>query len=445
MPLPTPETAVEVADRTIADVELAMAAVGARPGLENSWILEMLTGISFRQFDFYGQLDRAALEALPDTAIDLLDRWGAIYGVVRLPGQPSTGEVVVGGTVGKVIPKTTSLVTGSGDEYETTADATIAASSVALGTVPGDLTRFDDIANVKLVNHGLASNIKVTISGVTQTDYNLANVPITVVDKDNFMYLVANTPTSPATTSSSIFVSYNRATIQVKSVEFGDEFDLVLDDVLLLQEIIAGVDDVMNVDADGIVDGIDREGDPAFRLRLLDRIRNPVAHFNVADITARALTVTGVTRVFIKEIFPLIGQVTVYFMRDNDVNPIPGGGEVTAVKDVLDLIRPANMDPDDLIVSAPVAVPIDFTFTELTPNTGTMKASINASLAAFFAERVGVDQKVESDAYRSAIFNTVDTTTGEVVVSFELSTPGGDVFNAGTGNISTLGSISYAL
>jgi uncharacterized phage protein gp47/JayE len=149
-----------------------------------------------------------------------------------------------------------------------------------------------------------------------------------------------------------------------------------------------------------------------------------------------------VTRVFVQEVTPAIGQVTIYFMRDGDDNPIPSGSEVTTVKNAILELKPANTVDSDVIVLAPVGVAVDFTFTALTPDTSTMRSAISANLRQFFDERTSVGVNVDEDAYRSAIFNTVDTVTGDVVSTFTLSTPVGDVAIA-TGEIGILGNVVY--
>ena len=62
-------------------------------------------------------------------------------------------------------------------------------------------------------------------------------------------------------------------------------------------------------------------------------------------------------------------------MRDNDITSIPSGSEVTAVKAVLDAIRPATTDTADLIVLAPTGVSTAFTFSAISPDTATMKTA----------------------------------------------------------------------
>ena len=202
------------------------------------------------------------------------------------------------------------------------------------------------------------------------------------------------------------------------------------------------VDDILVSNFDAIGGGSDQETESELRARMLDRIQNPVAHFNVAAITEKAKEVSGVTRVFVQEITPALGQVTIYFMRDNDVNPIPVGADVANVKSKILEIKPANTDDDDVIVNAPTGVPVDFTLSALTPNTTTMQTAISANLRQFFDSRTSVGVNIDEDAYRAAIFNTVDTVTGDTVQTFALSTPAGDVVIA-AGEIGILGTVSY--
>ena len=91
---------------------------------------------------------------------------------------------------------------------------------------------------------------------------------------------------------------------------------------------------------------------------------------------------------------------------------------------------------------APTAVPVAFTFTDLQPSTNSMKAAVEASLKQFFAEKTKIGVSIDSDAYRSAIFNTVDVANGDVVTTFTLSAPVGDVPIA-AGSIGTLGGVTF--
>ena len=135
------------------------------------------------------------------------------------------------------------------------------------------------------------------------------------------------------------------------------------------------------------------------------------------------------------------GVVRVYFTRDNDDSSIPSAAEVIEVAEKLNEIKPANTSDSSMIVRAPTAVPVAFTFSDLAPNTTTMQSAIEANLAQFFEEGTSVGEDIDEDAYRSAIKNTVDTATGDSVDSFALSTPTGDV-TIDSGEIGTLGIVT---
>lgn len=136
------------------------------------------------------------------------------------------------------------------------------------------------------------------------------------------------------------------------------------------------------------------------------------------------------------------GQVRTFFMRDNDDNPIPSASEVADVKGVIDAIVPANTSLSDNIVLAPTPITIDFIFTNLTPDTPTMRDAVEQNLIQFFEEETNVGIDVDEDAYRAAIKNTVDPDTGDIVKTFSLSIPSGDV-NIGSGQIAVFGMVSY--
>ena len=113
-------------------------------------------------------------------------------------------------------------------------------------------------------------------------------------------------------------------------------------------------------------------------------------------------------------------------MRDNDANPVPSAAEVQTVKAAINEILPANTSEDDNIVRAPVAVPLDYTFTLIDPDTATMREAIDASIQQFHAEETSVGVNVDEDKYRAAIANTVDPATGDELLNFVLSAPSGD-------------------
>ena len=294
-------------------------------------------------------------------------------------------------------------------------------------------------------DHALAANAKITVTGATPVGYNVTDADILSVPAAN--QITYEVPTSLAPATGTISMTSVSVAIQAESQSFQDsknnvDVNVETGETLNLQSPIVGIDSTFGVTFGGISGGTDQETDAQLRVRLLNRIQVPVSHFSVADITNEAQKVAGVTRVFVEEVTPAVGQVTVYFMRDNDLDPIPSAGEVTAVKNQLLTIKPANTADADLIVAAPTDVTVNFNFSVLSPNTTSMQAAINANLQQFFAEETSVGVNIQQDAYRAAIQNTIDSETGDRVLDFNLTTPVGDIVIA-SGSIGTLGTVTY--
>lgn len=517
MSLEIPESAAEVENRAKTDVQRELPE--SNPFLKNSWLFALITSFANRIFDFYLQLLAAIKENFPDTATGtFLERWSAIWGNQRLAATQATGSVVATGTATAIVPSGTVMTHSTGN-YTSTSSATISDQLISVSGI----VRSGNTATVTTTSdHGLANNVVVSISGAVEPEYNVTNILITVTGLNTFEYIVLGSPSTPAT--GTILAGFTSASVPVQSVDFGVDANLDAGEELTLQSPIVNVDDTLTTDFGAVGGGTDQETDASLRLRLLDRIQDPVAHFNASDIKDKAKEVAGVTRVFVQEagftigtaaitsitrlgnvatvtltavadfqsgqtvtitgadqtdynvidapilvesttIFhyivantPLspatgtilstvtvaIGQVRIFFMRDNDINPIPSGSEVATVKAKIEEILPANTDEDnDLFVLAPVAVTTDFTFSALAPNTSTMQTAIINNLKAFYADNTSVGVKIEEDAYRAAIFNTVDTETGDVVISFDLSTPTADIVIA-SDEIGVLGNVVFS-
>ena len=440
MPLTLP-TNQEVIERIKTDIQRENPALN--PFLKNSAVGAIATAHANRVHDTYLQLDVLQNIVMPDTADTVfLERWAAIYGKTRLPATKSIGNITFTGTLGTSIPAATTLVHSDGQTYST--QATVAINTFILTIT--SLTRSGSIVTaVTSTPHNYSNLVKPTISGATQTEYNVSNTDIIIVDEFTFTYEITGTPVTPATGTITSSANYGPAIAEsdnFQDSENGVNVNLPTGDELTLQSPIVNIDNDAGVGAGGIDGGVDQESDSSLRNRTVRRIQNPVAHFNVSDITEQAETIAGVTRVFVFEVTPATGQVTIYFMRDNDLNPIPSGPQVTEVKNAILTIKPANTSDVDVIVSAPTAVPTTFTFTAISPNTPTMQAAVEANLQQFFSEETSVGVNVEEDAYRAAIQNTIDTTNGDRVTSFTLSSPVGDIVIA-TGQIATLSTVTF--
>ena len=429
-----PDDVREIVDRIKADVQNALPE--SNPFLKNSYLAALIYGYAGQIADFYKQLERVLDEMFMDTAEGIyLERWGTYVGITRKPAAQSEGLVTFTGTVSSTIPSGTLLQSSDGNQYTTQAETTIASHVLSIS-----ITRSGNVATVTTASdHHWASGVSVTIAGATQPEYN-GIFSITATEVDEFQYTVSGTPATPAT--GTITATASTASVDVKSVDFGIDVNADGGAIVKITNPIAGVNTNAIVQYEGLQGGTDLESDEDLRTRILFRYQNPVANFNVAAIITKATEVPGVTRVFVEEVTPALGEVTIYFVRDNDDGIIPTSSEVTDVKNKILEIKPANTSDSQVIVSAPTPVDVDFQFASLTPNTLTMKTAVINNLTQFFRESTEIGVDVPKIAYDSAIYSTVDTETGDSVTAFTLTAPTGTI-SIGTGELAILGDVTF--
>lgn len=516
MAVGTPDTSTQVEDRIKADVQ--REALDSNPYVTVHWLRSLIAGIARRIFDFYLDLTRVERRLMPDTAdAETALRWGNTYIGPENPASNSSGQLVATGTVGGTIGVGETL-TAEGKEFTVTSGGTINTQSLSITSI----TRSGGVATATTASeHNLSSFVPVTLSGADQAEYNVTDTAIVVTGLNSFTYQVAGSPVTPAT--GTLLSSFTAGNVEIQSTDFGDATNLDVDSPVGLQSPIVDVDDTLYVTFGAIGGGTDEETTGDYKTRYLDKIRNPVAHFNASDIISKAKEIPGVTRVFVQSagtevgtiavtsinrsgnvatvvtpvphgfedgqissiagageaeynvtrtriivedsatfhyvvfgdpstpatggaiaattIIPF-GQVSTFFMRDNDPDPIPTASEVQAVKDAIDAILPANTATEDNFVSAPVPVTVDYTFLSVTPDTSTMRTALSANLQQFHDEQTSVGVDVDEDAYRAAIKNTVDPDTGDIVLSFTLSVPVGDI-TINAGEIAVRGAVTF--
>ncbi len=448
MALSLPETADEIVQRSKNDVKSELPA--SNPALKNSWINALIVSQSNRNFEFYLALENAELEAIPDTADVNLERWAAIWGVLRNTGSQATGTVKVAqlgsAAAGVTIPANTVFVIGA-QSYQSTSSAVTAESLPTVEKI--EFWKTDHYRITMDSAHGFTNNQTIDFgtdptSAPLKTE--LVNGQVIHISTTEFGVFVAgaaaatassDNPTSPA------ILKMNSADVTVLSDDFGIIGDLDFNDETKFEQIIATVYEAANVIAVG--GGADAETNDDLLLRFLDRLQNPIAHFNVAEIKSVALAIDGVTRVFVDEAGTgtvLAGEVDIWFMRDNDADPIPDAAEVVVVDTAIQAIRPAQTASGDVNVNAPTPVTTAFTFSAIAPDSTSMRAAVDANLLQFYAESTSIGVDIVQEAYDAAIFNTIDTTTGLKITSFALSAPVGDI-TITAGEIGKLGTVSY--
>jgi uncharacterized phage protein gp47/JayE len=434
-PLNLPTSVQEVQQRIQTDVQNALPE--SNPFLPNSLLNALITGLAGSNYDLYLQIGIAIQVLFPDTAPGIyLERWGSWVGITRLPATAAHGILVCTGTITTPIPLGTNFVSTTSNIYTSTDLATISLVTnnvLTLSRVGGLVTA------ITASEHGFATGQTVTIIGAGQPEYNGPQV-IIVVSPTEFEYTIATTPLTPAT--GTITAAAIMASVPVLSQALGASQNAPSGDQLTVQTPISGLNNTAFANFFGIGGGANVESDTAYRERVHFRYQNPVSLFNVNAIILQAKTVPGVTRVWVFPITPAPGYVTVFFVRDNDPTIIPGPSQITDVHNALLEITPANTPPSFVIVDAPTPVIVDFSFSAINPNTPTMQAAISASLAAFFTDSTSVGVSVPEDAYRCAIFSTIDPNTGQSVQSFSLLVPTTDI-SVAFDELAVLGNITY--
>lgn len=227
-------------------------------------------------------------------------------------------------------------------------------------------------------------------------------------------------------------IAAGEALLPVQALTAGQPSNAVINTPLTLTSPVAGVTAAATAYTE-LGGGADGEADEAYRARILARVRQAPHGGREADYIEWAKEVPGVTRAWVypKEQGP--ATVVLRFMRDDDVGGgIPSAGEVTAVQDYIDPLRPVTAD---LIVVAPVAAPLNFTI-QLLPDAPATRTAVEAELA----DLIRREAVPGGTLLITHIRETISTAAGET--DHVLTAPAANVATA-TGQITTLGVITW--
>lgn len=434
MALNLPASSAEIKNRIKSRIQ-ALVSI-SNPFLIGSWLGALADSFGERLYDFYRAIFFSIDEIFTDTTTTNLNRWGAIYNLSRNGASYAVGKIHF-----QALLISNSILTGtiftdpSGNQFEATEDKWRTTDFISASS----LTRSGTIATAVFdEKHYLNNGDNAVIAGASDALYNGTH-EVTVVDDYTFTYTVSASAAASATGS---FFARSGGEVSVRALVPGSAGNIAAFTAMTLQNPITGVDDDCAVNSEDFTGGADQESTEAFRDRIIDLIRNPISHFNKADIRRIAKAVSTITRVFIDEATPAEGQVTVYIMADNEDDPIPNSAKIAEVKNAILTIKPANTSDADVIVGAPTKDTQNFVFSSIVPDTPTMRTSITEVLRQFFAENTEVGVDIQQDAYRSAIFSTVDVNTGQKLTSFALISPSANI-TVSAGHIVVLGTVTY--
>lgn len=227
--------------------------------------------------------------------------------------------------------------------------------------------------------------------------------------------------------------------VSVRADETGIKGNTLPGATLTLETPIAGVGD-FTVSSGGLVGGVDSETDASFRQRILDVLRNPPHGGSPGEFKTWALSVAGVTRVFVQRATPEPGSVTVLVMMDDSIysDGIPAAADIDRVKDYLRTVAPSAAN---LVVDGPVAVPVDVTLSALSPNTPAVREAIVLELRAMFRRRAEPGTATADFTFsKSWVSEAISLAAGEA--SHTLTSPASDTA-CGDGEIAVLGTVTF--
>ncbi len=239
-------------------------------------------------------------------------------------------------------------------------------------------------------------------------------------------------------TTESVIASGASTVVAAEAIDAGQSGNRASGQILTLLQPIDGVQTTCT--CGDMTGGADIETPAAWRARIIHAWRNPPAAGTKEDYERWAKEVPGVTRAWAYPLEMGLGTVTVRFVRDDDVSMIPDSGEISAVQNYIDALRPVGPGISGIQVVAPIAEAVPLTIA-LTPDTAETRAAVTAELDdLFLREAEPGTTDYPNTIYLSHIREAVSLAAGEV--NSVVSVPAADVTKTG-GKIATRGTITW--
>ena len=442
--LDLPSSAKQVKDRIKSDIRIVLPI--ANPFVAGEWLGTLADAFGERIFSFYYAITQLISELFPDTTNMFVERWANLYNLSIKTATTSQGVWYYSGSIGTNPARVdvgSVLVDANGNTFETIETTSLA--SVVGSANNGSWSRISTdstIFTVVIADSNLPTGASIGIFGsVVLPALNGTHIVTSI--SLNSVSITVPSAAGAAGTSGNFNASYNSAKTFIRSLSTGTEINLAPLSALTLQQSVLGVTSLGNIDEAGLTGAVSQETLESLRGRLLSRLRNPVANFNVAEIESLVLQQDAITRVFVQPVTPAIGQVTIYPIIDGGVVPIPSPAQNAAIKQaIIDDIKPANLSDADLFVSEATTISVAVTLATLSPNTVGMQSAITSSLRQLFQTQAGVGIALTVDDIRSAINGAIDISTGSPVFTFSVSAPGVDI-PAVSNSIPILGTVTF--
>lgn len=167
------------------------------------------------------------------------------------------------------------------------------------------------------------------------------------------------------------------AKVQIRALDAGMAGNVAAGVRLRFVSPVVGVSDTVVVLDAGISGGTDQESIDRLRQRVIRSYRLVPDGGNGDDYVTWALEVPGVTRAWCRPRYMGLGTVGVFFMRDDDLNPVPDEQACALVRAHIESRRPVTAE---LYVLAPKPRPIDFDI-RLSPDDEATRQAVVESLS----------------------------------------------------------------
>lgn len=284
-----------------------------------------------------------------ETIEDILEA-GSNFNLVQNKATIAQGRAIIQGTVGTKIP-INEIFLFNGNEYYTTTYTEVFDSS------NNPIESAEHISGTVYITtnipHGLASNIKINVSGFTDNNYNGNNLIINVIDEYSFSYEKAGITNNP--TNLGVY-SLNYAVLEIKSSEVGLDKNIASGESLSIQNEITDLETLAYVTYNSIDGGSDDEDIESLRIRGLQLTQSINSPYGKDYFKNKILEINNVDIVKILEVTPSLGFATIVFTVKNYSSPIPSGTFIQLVKDKINEIKSPVMNLENYIVEAPSLV-----------------------------------------------------------------------------------------
>lgn len=163
---------------------------------------------------------------------------------------------------------------------------------------------------------------------------------------------------------------------QIEALEPGELGNTASGTQLRLVSPVLGVNDVFTVAAPGLAGGTEQESIETLRGRVIRSYRVIAHGGSRSDYETWALEVAGVTRAWVVRRWLGPGTVAVFFVRDGDIDIIPGPEALAAVKAYIEQERPVTAE---VYVLPPAEKPVQYQLS-VTPDSSAVRRAVESAL-----------------------------------------------------------------